>query len=266
MSVPLFNLTEGDAPILISVPHCGTHIPADVLDTMTDAAGVLTDTDWHVDRLYAPLLDMGVTMLSATHSRYVIDLNRPPNGRPLYPGQTETSLCPTETFAGDPLYKDGQAPEDKEVNRRLETYWQPYHDAIEAQLSRLSTKHAKVLLWDAHSIANVVPRLFEGKLPDLNFGTNGGLACSDELLSAVMEVARAQDRYSFIANGRFKGGFITREYGQPDRNIHAIQLELAQDTYMDQSPPFAFDETKASEFQNLLKQLIATLLQNPLLN
>lgn len=256
-----YHLTEGASPILISVPHCGTHIPDGVLEGMTDEAKVLTDTDWHVDRLYRCLTDQDVTLLSATHSRYVIDLNRPPDGQPLYPGQTETALCPVETFAGKALYCVDQDPGPDEIQRRLETYWQPYHAALRGQIARLKALHGQVLLWDAHSIANEVPRLFDGRLPDLNFGTNGGQACDETLLEAVMEVARAQDRYSYIANGRFKGGYITRHYGDPKKEAHAIQLELSQDTYMDQTPPFKYRDDKASQFQILLKQFFATLLQ-----
>ncbi|TNE42091.1 MAG: N-formylglutamate deformylase [Alphaproteobacteria bacterium] len=260
-AAPLYKLTQGSSPILISVPHCGTHIPDDLRGGMSDAAKLLTDTDWHVDRLYGCLADLNVTMLTATHSRYVIDLNRPPDGKPLYPGQTETTLCPLETFAGQPIYLDGQTPDGEETQRRLEHYWLPYHAALASQLERLQGLHERVLLWDAHSIANQVPRLFDGQLPDLNFGTNGGLACQADLLKVVNDRAAAQYRYSHVTNARFKGGYITRYYGRPDAGVEAIQLELSQATYMDQSPPFAYDENKALHFQDFLRNLIETLQQ-----
>jgi len=170
----LFFLERGTAPLLISIPHLGTRIPDTMRDQYTDIALTVADTDWHLDRLYAFGKALGATMLGARVSRYVIDLNRPSNDESLYPGQTTTSLCPTESFRGEPLYREGCAPNKAERERRVETFWQPYHDALRAELQHLRTQHANVLLWEAHSIASVLPRLFDGKLPDLNIGTQDG--------------------------------------------------------------------------------------------
>ena len=260
---PVYRLSTGTLPLLISIPHLGTRLPEEFAAQMNPSATIRQDTDWHLDRLYAFAAALGASVLEARVSRYVIDLNRPPGGESLYPGQTTTGLCPTETFRGEPLYQDGAAPDATEQDRRLQAYWLPYHAALSAELARLEAAHGSVLLWDAHSIAGVLPRLFEGQLPDLNFGTNGGQSCGAALLESVVAVAR-DSRFTHVLNGRFKGGYITRHYGRPERNVHAIQLEMRQSLYMDEAPPFDYLEHKAGTIQPLLQRMVqAALSQLP---
>ncbi len=257
----LFSLKMGASPLVVSIPHSGTFLPEDIAGQLTEEAHRLADTDWHVDRLCQFLRDLDVTVLAATHSRYVVDLNRPPDGALLYPGQNETALCPTKTFSGKELYKPNRAPDQKEIQRRREKYWQPYHQALQRELQRLKTLHGHVFLWDAHSIADQVPTLFEGNLPDLNFGTNEGQSCDEALSAQLMSVANDQDKYSAVLNGRFKGGYITRHNGDPAKGIHAVQLELSWATYMDGDPSFAFRDDLAEQIQPLLSRFITTLLE-----
>ncbi|WP_431798437.1 N-formylglutamate deformylase (plasmid) [Cupriavidus metallidurans] len=264
MSTPVFELHQGTLPLLISIPHLGRHLPEEILPSLSGEASIVSDTDWHLDRLYGFAQEQGYSVLNATISRYAIDLNRPPSGESLYPGQTTTGLCPTETFRGVSLYRAGSAPDDAEIARRREAYWRPYHQALRAELDRLVRLHGCALLWEAHSIASVLPRLFEGKLPDLNLGTNSGASCADGILQAalspliVMPEARG---YTHVANGRFTGGYITRHYGEPDKCVHAIQLEMAQCLYMDEEAPFAYRPELAAQIQPLLKAMLAGALR-----
>ena len=255
-----FRFREGRTPLLVSMPHVGLHIPGDTATGMTKLALTLPDTDWHIDQLYDFLDDFGASVIAATHSRYVIDLNRPPDGASLYPGKATTELCPTGTFDGEPLYRDGAAPDNAEVARRVASYWRPYHDRLDAELRRMKDTHGYALLWDAHSIRSVVPRLFEGRLPDLNIGTAGGASCDPGLAKQVLAVAEASQTYSAVLNGRFKGGYITRQYGRPGEDVHAIQLELSQRTYMEESPPFTFREELAEGVRPVIKQMLETVL------
>jgi N-formylglutamate deformylase len=255
----LYTLTRNDAPILLSIPHLGTTIPADMRDQYTDIALTVADTDWHLDRLYAFAQELGATILGARVSRYVIDLNRPSSDESLYPGQTTTGLCPDLTFRGEPVYREGRLPDAAEKQRRVATYWKPYHDAIAAELARLREQHANVLLWEAHSIASVLPRLFEGKLPDLNIGTQDGRTAAPSVMQAVVDAA-AQSEFTSIVNGRFKGGFITRNYAAPDNGIHAVQLEMCQSTYMDEAPPFDYAPAKAEAIQPTLRKMVGGAL------
>jgi N-formylglutamate deformylase len=250
-----FQLTQGQLPLLISIPHLGTRIPPELAAQMTPEAARLVDTDWHLDQLYDFAAAMGASIIQATYSRYVIDLNRPPTGESLYPGQTTTGLCPTETFRGEPLYLAGCAPDTAEIARRRETYWQPYHDALAAELARLRLLHGQVLLWDAHSIASVLPRLFDGKLPDLNFGSAGGASCDAQVLQAALQ-SLSGESFTYVVNGRFKGGYITRHYGQPGQDIHAVQLELCQSLYMNEAEPFDYQADLAQKLQPDLQRMV----------
>lgn len=250
-----YSLSRGTVPLLISIPHLGTELPPEFEADMRDPAPLKQDTDWHLDHLYGFAASLGASILKAKVSRYVIDLNRPPSGESLYPGQTTTGLCPTETFRGEPLYGRDEWPDAAEQARRLSGYWQPYHDALRAELDRLKAAHGAVLLWDAHSIASVLPRLFDGKLPDLNFGTASGSSCAPAIIDSVVELTRASS-FSHVLNGRFKGGYITRHYGAPDNGIHAIQLEMGQDLYMLEEPPFTYLEHKATTVQPLLQKML----------
>jgi len=251
-----YQFKAGSIPLLVSMPHVGTDIPDDVLAAMTPAAADKQDTDWHLVRLYAFLGEMGASVLSARWSRYVIDLNRPPENTNLYPGQDTTGLCPVDTFHREPLYQPGRAPDEAEVQRRLQAYWKPYHDQLRAELDRLLALHGRVVLWDAHSIASHVPRFFEGKLPDLNFGTADGKSCAVGLSDAIVAQARADGRYTIAVNGRFKGGHITRFYGEPSRGVHAIQLEMCQSTYMDEDAPYGYRADVAAQVQQPLRAMM----------
>jgi len=255
-----YRFQPGDAPLLISIPHLGTEIPAEVLRGMTAAASVKADTDWHVDRLYDFAPALGISVLSARFSRYLIDLNRDPENLPLYAGANNTELCPTSTFDEEPLYPPGGQPDAAEIARRRETFWRPYHDRLRAELQRLVARHGTCVLWEAHSIRSLVPRFFQGRLPDLNFGTANGASAAPELMDRVAALAAGQGTYSHVVNGRFKGGYITRAYGRPAEGVHAIQLEKAQIAYMDETPPFAYRPEKADRLKALLRPLIETAL------
>lgn len=244
-TVPIFDIERRDGPLLISIPHVGTDIPKDLRSAYTREALALPDTDWHLDRLYGFASALDATVIRARVSRYVIDLNRPVNGSSLYPGMITTSLCPTETFSGDMIYPGSEVPDSGEVARRAECYWRPYHEALSAEIDRLRAVHQNVLLWDAHSIASVLPRLFSGTLPDFNFGTSDGQSCDDTIASAAIQPFR-RTSYTWVLNGRFKGGFITRKYGAPRLGVHAIQLEMCQSLYMEERVPFKWREDLAS--------------------
>lgn len=250
-----YQFQAGTIPLLVSMPHVGTDIPDEIAATMTAVATDCQDTDWHLARLYGFLQEMGASTISARWSRYAIDLNRPPENTNLYPGQDTTGLCPVDTFHREPLYVDGRVPDQAEVERRLQHYWQPYHARLRAELDRLLAIHGRVALWDAHSIASRVPRFFEGKLPDLNFGTADGATCAPGLAHAVVSRALAQDRYSVAVNGRFKGGHITRFYGRPDAGVQAIQLEMCQSVYMDEEAPYGYRPDLAAQVQGLLRAM-----------
>jgi N-formylglutamate deformylase len=250
-----FEFKQGSIPLLVSMPHVGTDIPDDIAARLAPCASARADTDWHLKELYGFLGEMGASTIAARWSRYVIDLNRPPEDSNLYPGLSTTGLCPVDTFGSEALYREGDAPDEEEVRGRLVRYWQPYHGQLRTELDRLRALHGRVVLWDAHSIASVVPRFFEGRLPDLNFGTAQGTTCDPAMEAAVVGLARAQDRYSVAVNGRFKGGHITRHYGQPAVGVHAIQLEMCQYLYMDETEPFAYRPDLAAQVQPLLRKL-----------
>jgi N-formylglutamate deformylase len=249
----------GRLPLLVSMPHAGTDIPDELARRLTPEALTRPDTDWHLPRLYDFLDEQGASILAGRWSRYVIDLNRPPEDSNLYPGLDSTGLCPVDTFGKAPLYQPGCAPDAAEVQLRRERYWQPYHDQLRAELDHLLALHGRVVLWDAHSIASVVPRFFEGRLPDLNFGSAQGSACAAELETRLVTLARAQPRFSVAVNGRFKGGHITRHYGAPREGVHALQLEMTWRCYMDESTPAQWQPAIAAEVQPLLKRLLETL-------
>lgn len=251
-----FRFKAGRLPMLVSMPHAGTDIPDEVAHTLAPCAAARADTDWHLPELYGFLEEMGISTISARWSRYLIDLNRPPENTNLYPGLDTTGLCPLDTFGRERLYRDGMEPDQAEVGRRLERYWRPYHAQLRAELERLKVEHGRVVLWEAHSIASIVPRFFEGKLPDLNFGTAEGKSCDPGLEEAVLGVARAQERYTIALNGRFKGGHITRHYGQPAHGVHAIQLEKCQCLYMNEAAPFDYRPDVAAQLQPLLRDMV----------
>ena len=245
----------GTAPLLISLPHDGSAIPGELAARMTESARTAPDTDWFVSRLYDFAKSLGASILVPTHSRYVIDLNRPPDDVSLYPGQNTTGLCPVLQFSGEPVYLDGEQPTTSEITERIQHYWRPYHDALAAELQRLRALHGRVVLWEGHSIKSRVPFLFEGRLPDFNLGTAGGASCNAATQARLERVLAGQSQFSWVCNGRFKGGYITRHYGRPSDGIEAIQLELAQCNYMDEERA-VYDSKKADQLQVLLGTLI----------
>lgn len=258
--IPVFKLRRGGAPLLVSMPHVGTALPGWLRPRLTAAAQAVPDTDWYLEALYDFLGDYDVTLLAATHTRYVIDLNRSADDASLYPGQNVTTLCPVDGFDGRPLYLPGHEPAAGEIAQRVQAYWQPYHATLQAELERLRQRHGKVLLWDAHSIRSRVPRFFDGELPNLNFGTADHQSCAPELVECLAQLASQEDHYSWVINGRFKGGYITRHYGQPQCGVHALQLELAMRTYMREVVPFRFDVAEAQPARELLRAMIEELL------
>ncbi|MEQ8652057.1 MAG: N-formylglutamate deformylase [Kiloniellales bacterium] len=251
-----FVLQRGEGPLLVSLPHAGSAIPEEAAQQMLPLALESADTDWHVEQLYGFARELDATVIQARYSRYLIDLNRAPDSRPLYPGANNTELCPTSTFDEEPLYAAGQEPDAREVARRRSLYWQPYHDCLAKELARLRRRHGTVVLWEGHSIRRRVPRFFEGRLPDLNFGTAEGASAAPALLQAVLARADRVGGFTQVANARFKGGYITRNYGNPAEGVQAVQLELAQAAYMDEAPPFAYDATLAAPMRALLRALL----------
>jgi N-formylglutamate deformylase len=256
----LYRLERGDAPLLISTPHAGTHLPIEIAGRMTPQARHVPDTDWHVDRLYDMAGEFGASLLVATHSRYVVDLNRPPDNKPLYPGASNTELCPLTMFDFAPVYLPGQEPDSGEVARRVETYWRPYHDCLAAELARLAGQHDRVVLWEGHTIRSEAPRFFKGRLPDFNLGTASGESADAELAERVLAVATAGADHGAVLNGRFKGGYITRHHGRPQDGIHAVQLELSEITYMEEDPPFRYLDERAEKVKGTIREMLETAL------
>ncbi len=259
-----FKYIPGRIPLLISMPHVGTKLTDEVKNGLTDKAQELPDTDWHVEKLYQFALEMGAHMIVANYSRFVVDLNRPADDQPLYTTAT-TGLFPTTLFNGIATYVEGQEPTQEHRNECLETVWRPYHQKIQDVLNQLKAEFGYAILFDAHSIASHIPRLFDGKLPDLNLGTNSGQSCLPEVESALAEIC-SHEQYSWVINGRFKGGYITRAYGKPEQNQHAIQLELAQINYMEELPPFAWNADKAEKLIPVLERIVTTFYKTVAMN
>jgi len=259
MSDAVFDFHPGSEPLLVSVPHDGRAVPGEIAARMTPAALELPDTDWHVAQLYGFVKELGASVITARYSRYVVDLNRPPDDSALYPGQLATGICPTQTFAGEPLYVTNGSVAAKQRDARIDRYWRPYHAHIATVLHELRARHGYALLWDAHSIASEVPALFDGQLPELNIGTNQGKSCAPEI-TARLRAEAADSDYSSICNGRFSGGYITRFFGEPATRVHAVQLELAQRSYMDENS-LRYDVHKSARLQQLLRRLLTSYLQ-----
>ena len=261
MSSPLFEQRHGSLPILISFPHSGTVLPESLRNRFTAAGRAMPDTDWFVPELYRHCLDrLDVSTLIATHSRYVVDLNRPADGSALYPGRIESAVCPTDTFEGEAIYAAGHELLPGEIPGRIEHYWRPYHAALAAERDRLLATHGRCLIWDAHSIRSRSPRLFEGELPELNLGTYSGHSAAAPLVAPVVERLRAQQRFSHVVDGRFKGGHITRHFGAPTQNVHAMQLEISQRAYMSEQDTPRFDAQRAAPLAELIEQILAALV------
>ena len=255
-----FTLHTGSLPLLISMPHIGTEIPADLQARLVPRALESEDTDWHLAQLYDFAQALGASVLQPQFSRYVIDLNRPPDDAPMYPGAANTELCPTRFFNGEPLYRAGCAPEAQERAHRRSRYWEPYHHALRAELQRLQRAHGYALLWDAHSIRSKIPWLFEGVLPGLNIGTASGASADPSITQAIADVCAQHPQTSHVVNGRFKGGYITRNYGAPAARVHAVQLEMCQNLYMHEMPPYAYDPELARRIQPQLRAMLQAAL------
>lgn len=255
----LCSITRGEGALVIDVPHAGTQLPADIAVRLTADARATPDTDWHVDRLYAFAAGLGATLVVATHSRYVVDLNRDPSGATLYPGADNTELCPTRTFANAPVYADGRGPDEAEIAVRRARYFDPYHAELAAEVARVRARHGHAIVLDGHSIVSVAPRFFAGRLPDLNLGTADGASCAPEVQRIAADVLATTPGFTHVVNGRFKGGYVTRHYGRPQERVHALQLEMAQACYMDEAQPRDFDAARARRLVAVLQRLVGEL-------
>ncbi|MGB3875422.1 MAG: N-formylglutamate deformylase [Shinella zoogloeoides] len=252
----LFETHQGTSPVILAFPHTGTDVPADIRERLNDNGRILADTDWHIERLYDGLLP-DVTTVRATFHRYVIDANRDPAGVSLYPGQNTTGLVPETDFDGKPIWKDGETPTEADIAYRLANFHAPYHAALAAEIERVKAIHGVAILYDCHSIRSLIPFLFEGRLPDFNVGTDMGRTCAKEIEAATFEVCAKAEGYTSILNGRFKGGWTTRHYGQPETGVHAIQMELAQVSHLStEVPPFDLDADKAARLRIHLKDIL----------
>jgi N-formylglutamate deformylase len=251
------EVTSGDGPIILGMPHTGTFVPDDIWATLNERGRTLADTDWHIDRLYDGLLP-GATTVRATFHRYVIDANRDPSGASLYPGQNTTGLCPTTDFDGLSIYRHGSEPRSHEIESRRLEFHAPYHAALATEIERVRSRHGVAVLYDCHSIRSQIPFLFDGVLPDFNIGTNGGVACDPEIEGNITCICAGIEGHVSVLNGRFKGGWTTRHYGNPAGGVHAVQMELAQATHLEsESPPFTYSEAKAAR----LRPHLCTILQ-----
>ncbi|MFT5299351.1 MAG: N-formylglutamate deformylase [Mariniblastus sp.] len=255
----LFRFQKGYTPLVVSNPHSGTFLLPEIAELMTEAGLKKRDTDWFLTRVYdLPALE-SAAMLTANLSRYVVDLNRSGDGQSLYPGQWSTEICPKTTFDQEPIYREGCEPDEAEVAKRIEHYWQPYHDQLRAELERLVGQFGFAVLLDVHSIAQEVPTLFEGKLPDFNFGTSNGQSCGPEFQAMIEEHAAGINGFSHVVNGRFVGGHITRHYGGME-NVHAVQLELNRSTYMDEET-LEWEFMEAQEVIPVIEDFVVTLMK-----
>ncbi|EHJ95581.1 N-formylglutamate deformylase [Agrobacterium tumefaciens] len=255
----VYEVNQGTSPVIIAVPHTGTDVPAEVWDRLNDNGRQLEDTDWHIHQLYYGLLS-DATTVRATFHRYVIDANRDPAGKSLYPGQNTTGLIPETDFNGNGIWKVGAGPTDQDFSSRVASFHSPYHAAIHAEIERVKAIHGIAIVYDCHSIRSHIPFLFEGILPDFNIGTDNGATCDARIEAAVVNVIRNADGFTRVLNGRFKGGWTTRHYGKPHLGVHAIQIELAQSTHLaDEAPPFAYDEAKAARLRVHLKNILTQI-------
>jgi formiminoglutamase len=253
------DVQKGTSPVILGLPHTGTHVPGDIWARLNDNGRLLADTDWHIEHLYDGVL-ADATTVRATFHRYVIDANRDPEGVSLYPGQNTTGLVPATDFDGLPIWQDGAEPTEADTRDRLATFHRPYHAALEAEIERVKAIHGVAILYDCHSIRSKIPFLFEGILQDFNIGTDGGRTCDPQIERAAVEATAGAAGYTSVLNGRFKGGWTTRHYGRPERGVHAIQMELAQSTHLTtETPPFAYDAAKAERLRTHLKTMLTRI-------
>ena len=250
------EVLQGTGPIILGQPHGGTFVPADIAAKLNEKGRKLTDTDWHIAPLYDGLLD-DVTIVRANFHRYVIDANRDPTGHSLYPGQNTTGLVPITDFDGEDIWNE--APDEADIQTRITHFHRPYHAALEAQIARVKGRYGFAIIYDCHSIRSHIPFLFDGLLPDLNIGTDNGATCDKRIETAALSVA-AQSGFSHVLNGRFRGGWTTRHYGQPTQNLHAIQMEITQSAYLEtEAAPFAFSPNKAAKLRPVLASILSAI-------
>lgn len=253
------DVREGASPLILAIPHAGVGVPETLRRRLNENGRRLRDTDWHVDRLYDGLAP-DATMVRARFHRYVIDANRDPAGASLYPGQNTTGLCPVTDFDGMAIWHEGETPDTDEIVERLDTYHGPYHAALKAQIDRIKHRYGIAVLYDCHSIRSEIPYLFDGILPDLNLGTNQGATCASRFETAAAAICRRANDYTNVVNGRFRGGWTTRHYGRPERNVHALQMELTQKSYLEtEASPFAYHKAKATRLRAHLRELLGQL-------
>ncbi len=256
----LWALSQRDGPVIVNVPHAGVELPGELLSRLTTEGLRVPDTDWHVEKLYASLAnEHDVTLMWARQSRVVVDLNRDPSGSILYPGASNTEICPTSTFHEEPIYLPGAAPDAAEIAARVRQYWRPYHEELANQVKRIKRQLGYCILLDGHSIVSEAPRFFAGRLPDLNLGTADVTSCDPSLAAAAFAVLAETHGFTAVHNGRFKGGYITRYYGRPQESVHALQLEMAQSCYMDEQQPGEFDSKRSAPLTKVLQVLLRTL-------
>jgi N-formylglutamate deformylase len=254
-TVAPYRYRYGSSALIVSMPHVGTFVPHSIGREMSDTAARRDDTDWHLPRLYDFLEELDATIITANHSRYVVDVNRPPDGANLYPGRDTPKLCPTDTFDRQPLYRS--EPAEKDIAKRVDTVWQPYHRRLEREIERVRSQHGVAVLWDAHSIVGVSPRLFEGRLPDFNLGTADGTSCDPALAQSLLVALQRHESYKSVLNGRFKGGYITRHFGAPSRGVHAVQMEMVEETYMSETCPYTFNAERAERVRPILREQLS---------
>ena len=262
------EIHRGTAPLIVSFPHTGTNIPAEIEEHLVSPWLARKDTDWWVHLLYDMAAKLNATTVRTTISRTVIDVNRDPSGASLYPGQVTTELCPLTTFDGEPLYLPGREPDAAEIASRRTRFFEPYHAALVIEIDRLHAEYGHVVLYDAHSIRSHVPRLFAGELPNFNIGTNGGTTCNPALTQTIEATCR-DSRLTSVVNGRFKGGWTTRHYGQPTQGVHAVQMELACRSYFDEPTgaltpnnwPPAYDPARAAHVRNILGEVLFNCIE-----
>jgi N-formylglutamate deformylase len=253
------EIHRGTSPVILGLPHTGTEVPPAIHARLNDNGRLLADTDWHIHRLYDGLLP-GATTVRATFHRYVIDANRDPSGKSLYPGQNTTGLVPLTDFDDKPIWRPGEEPIDADLATRLGAFHQPYHAALAGEIARVKAEHGVAVLYDCHSIRSHCPFLFDGRLPDFNIGTNDGASCAPEIEDEARKICSTAAGYTYVVNGRFKGGWTTRHYGRPEDGVHAIQMELTQSTHLaTEASPFAYSDEKADRLRTHLRTLLVEL-------
>ncbi|SDD94679.1 N-formylglutamate deformylase [Ruegeria marina] len=255
----MIEVTCADSPLVLGLPHTGTDLPDGIAGRLNETGRALADTDWHIHDLYTGLVP--ATTVRTTVHRYVIDVNRDPEGVSLYPGQNTTTLCPLTDFDGNPIWRAGQEPDAAEIAHRRDAWHAPYHAALATELERVRALHGFAVLYDCHSIRSHIPFLFDGTLPDFNIGTNMGATCAPEVERGVLKICADAEGYTHILNGRFKGGWTTRHYGRPAEGLHAIQMELAQSTYMTEAAPWTYLPDRADRLRAYLTQILTLLTE-----